>query len=679
MKTPRHDRRGDPQRHRLPVSGDPLRPPSPRELGRHRLSGSASRARRFLSARGFSRSWTASMRSPRIGPYRRALSTEAALDILRERSGTMYDPRVVEKFIEIHPKLTAALADDTPPVPAPADVPVPGDAGRVRSGQCRHRGDPASRRGRAEDRRSGPRAARLVSSGSCRSQTAAVYAPRSADDLLEPLLVTGPHADLFRRSQIRLSEGAERLGRGARPVHGQRQPGARPDGPGRRRSRADVQRAGRAVHRRRRRPRRARVLRRAPADAFTLDDARVATAAAAALSRAFRLAHLVFVQNPGSVMAIHSIALASSRRVPHGPRRRAGLIRHASSRSVTTLEGLRDAVAGPLRPLLPSRDISVLRAAHGNVGSGRRPRRRPRAHPSVFLDAARGRRQDGGHARRRRPGAAGPGARVRGVRDDDAGDVGAEPDRDREPAAGLRARWPDRLLHAHARDGAAGGQPAARLAHRTAGVGADDRPRRLQGDQRSLRPRARRRRAVGGRRHAAPHAAPERRALPARRRRVPGDPPRHADRRRPEGRRIGAQRDRGARGALGSRDDSRLREHRRRVLDPRRPVDVAAFIDRADVALYRAKQDGRNAVQACLRSASRSRAKLRLAPRVERRPVRAFGQTGGPRAVARTKSRAANVSDQVLVRSAPLQWRATALSNDPTIHQALSPSGSGWP
>ena len=40
---PRHDRRGHPQRHRLPVSGDSLRPPPPRELGRHRLSGSARR------------------------------------------------------------------------------------------------------------------------------------------------------------------------------------------------------------------------------------------------------------------------------------------------------------------------------------------------------------------------------------------------------------------------------------------------------------------------------------------------------------------------------------------------------------------------------------------------------------------------------------------------------------
>jgi PleD family two-component response regulator len=34
-------------------------------------------------------------------------------------------------------------------------------------------------------------------------------------------------------------------------------------------------------------------------------------------------------------------------------------------------------------------------------------------------------------------------------------------------------------------------------------------------------------------------------------------------------------------------------------------VDVAAFVDRADVALYRAKQAGRNCVQACASSSVR--------------------------------------------------------------------------
>lgn len=38
-------------------------------------------------------------------PYRPRLSTAEAVGILRERSGTMYDPRVVARFIEIHDKL----------------------------------------------------------------------------------------------------------------------------------------------------------------------------------------------------------------------------------------------------------------------------------------------------------------------------------------------------------------------------------------------------------------------------------------------------------------------------------------------------------------------------------------------------------------------------------------------
>ena len=44
------------------------------------------------------------------------------------------------------------------------------------------------------------------------------------------------------------------------------------------------------------------------------------------------------------------------------------------------------------------------------------------------------------------------------------------------------------------------------------------------------------------------------------------------------------------------------------------PVDVAAFIDRADVALYQAKKAGRNCVQACATATSRARhTTLRLA------------------------------------------------------------------
>jgi putative nucleotidyltransferase with HDIG domain len=45
-------------------------------------------------------------------PYRRALSDEAAIAILRERRGRMYDPRVVDTFIEIHRTVTVS-ADET--------------------------------------------------------------------------------------------------------------------------------------------------------------------------------------------------------------------------------------------------------------------------------------------------------------------------------------------------------------------------------------------------------------------------------------------------------------------------------------------------------------------------------------------------------------------------------------
>ncbi len=43
-------------------------------------------------------------------PYRRKLPNEEALDILRERSGRMYDPKVVDTFIEIHDRITVSDA-----------------------------------------------------------------------------------------------------------------------------------------------------------------------------------------------------------------------------------------------------------------------------------------------------------------------------------------------------------------------------------------------------------------------------------------------------------------------------------------------------------------------------------------------------------------------------------------
>jgi putative nucleotidyltransferase with HDIG domain len=44
-------------------------------------------------------------------PYRRRMTDEAALDILRERRGTMYDPRVVDTFIAVYKDIRVADAD----------------------------------------------------------------------------------------------------------------------------------------------------------------------------------------------------------------------------------------------------------------------------------------------------------------------------------------------------------------------------------------------------------------------------------------------------------------------------------------------------------------------------------------------------------------------------------------
>jgi putative nucleotidyltransferase with HDIG domain len=44
-------------------------------------------------------------------PYRRAMTSEGAVAILRERSGVMYDPEVVETFISIYPQLQVHGAD----------------------------------------------------------------------------------------------------------------------------------------------------------------------------------------------------------------------------------------------------------------------------------------------------------------------------------------------------------------------------------------------------------------------------------------------------------------------------------------------------------------------------------------------------------------------------------------
>jgi putative nucleotidyltransferase with HDIG domain len=44
-------------------------------------------------------------------PYRSALSTDEAFEILRARSGTMYEPRVVDTFIRVHAEIVGAIVE----------------------------------------------------------------------------------------------------------------------------------------------------------------------------------------------------------------------------------------------------------------------------------------------------------------------------------------------------------------------------------------------------------------------------------------------------------------------------------------------------------------------------------------------------------------------------------------
>ncbi len=92
-------------------------------------------------------------------PYRRAMTEAAALDILRERSGTMYDPNVVDTFIRVYRDISVTNVDapahrevmqrvtqgrNDPPAPEPAvETPSTSRAllafvslSRVASGEC---------------------------------------------------------------------------------------------------------------------------------------------------------------------------------------------------------------------------------------------------------------------------------------------------------------------------------------------------------------------------------------------------------------------------------------------------------------------------------------------------------------------------------------------------------------
>ncbi|HEU4927229.1 MAG TPA: HD-GYP domain-containing protein [Vicinamibacterales bacterium] len=65
-----------------------------------------------------------------VRPYRGALSTTEAFEILRSRRGTMYDPRVVDAFIALQPQLAATIRQSEP---AAEHAPSPGPPASVRS------------------------------------------------------------------------------------------------------------------------------------------------------------------------------------------------------------------------------------------------------------------------------------------------------------------------------------------------------------------------------------------------------------------------------------------------------------------------------------------------------------------------------------------------------------------
>ena len=140
-------------------------------------------------------------------PYRRALTTEAALEILRQRSGNMYDPAVVARFIEHLPRLATLL--DTDAAAAPVDAspaepePPPRQPGDT---SCAMEEIPAlTVSGLTWEEAAIVLIHRL--GRHVRFATAAIYVPRPGDDRLVALHVAGRHQDLYSRTEVHLTEG----------------------------------------------------------------------------------------------------------------------------------------------------------------------------------------------------------------------------------------------------------------------------------------------------------------------------------------------------------------------------------------------------------------------------------------------------------------------------------------
>jgi diguanylate cyclase (GGDEF)-like protein len=324
-------------------------------------------------------------------------------------------------------------------------------------------------------------------------------------------------------------------------------------------------------------------------------------------------------------MGTPSIALASPRLVTKGPVE--ALVELATElATVTTLDGLRQAIAGPLRALLPSRDISVLRAAHGTWEAAIGPEDGPeRIHQYSWTPLA---------AEGKTVGMLGVGAPALPAQTTSYVECATTmlamsaqnllaleslrqaSSRDALTGCFTRAHAMD-LLEANLRRASRTGLQLSILMLDLDGFKAiNDRFGHVPGDGLLAE--------VGSRLHRMLRQSDVRC-------RLGGDeflvilPDTPID----DALRVAES----VRDAIEGLEVRSVRGTIRATASigvaasiPGDPIDVAAFIDRADVALYRAKQDGRNGVQACIRSHSRSQGKLKLAPRRSGPRLAAFGR-----------------------------------------------------
>lgn len=149
-------------------------------------------------------------------PYRRRLSDEQALDILRERSGSMYDPRVVARFLEMYPRLTRVADEHLGPLTPRMVVAARALAARQASGEAAAIDDEggfapaldavidlAPKLSSAETASlMASRLRRLVAFASC-----AIYVVDPRDEYLQPLHASGPGAEHFQATKLRLGDG----------------------------------------------------------------------------------------------------------------------------------------------------------------------------------------------------------------------------------------------------------------------------------------------------------------------------------------------------------------------------------------------------------------------------------------------------------------------------------------